>query len=65
MRLEHTVVERRQALAHISNLQPIVPDTAKTPLATNTLPSVEELLYRAEAASRATETNAEVVTADR
>jgi DivIVA domain-containing protein len=59
--LEHTVVECRQALSHVSNLQPMTP---QRPLETNTLPSVDELLYRVEAASLGTETNVEVATAD-
>jgi DivIVA domain-containing protein len=60
--LEHTVVECRQALTHVSGLQPMQPASV-SPLATPTLPSVDELLYRVEA-SLATETNVEVATAD-
>jgi DivIVA domain-containing protein len=63
--MEHTVVECRQALAHVSNLHPMQPNGNNgNPLATNTLPTVDELLYRVEAASLGTETNADVSTAD-
>lgn len=60
--LEHTVMECRQTLSHVSNLEPMQP--AASPLATSTLPSVDELLYRVEAASLGTETKTEVATAD-
>jgi DivIVA domain-containing protein len=63
--MEHTVMECRQAMSHVSNLHPMQPTGNANPLATNTLPTVDELLYRVEAASRGTETNAEVATADR
>ena len=63
--LEHTVVECRQALSHVSSLHPMQPSaTGASPLSTTTLPTVDELLYRVEAASLATETNAEAATAD-
>jgi DivIVA domain-containing protein len=60
--LEHTVVECRQALSHVSSLQPM--QAASKPLQTNTLPTVDELLYRVEAASLGAETNTEVATTD-
>jgi DivIVA domain-containing protein len=65
--LEHTVVECRHVLSHVSNLQPMQPSARGADLSTSTLPSVDELLYRVEAAAAAslgTETNAEVATAD-
>ena len=63
--LEHTVVECRQVLSHVSRLEPMQPSSNGSELATPTLPSVEELLYRVEAAaSLGVETNVEVATAD-
>jgi DivIVA domain-containing protein len=65
--LEHTVVECRQVLSHVSNLQPMQPTGSGPAFSTHTLPSVDELLYRVEAAAGAnlgTETNVEVATAD-
>jgi DivIVA domain-containing protein len=63
--LEHTVVECRQALSHVSRLEPMQPSSIGSGLATPTLPPVDDLLYRVEAAaSLATETNVEVATAD-
>lgn len=63
--LEHTVVECRQVLSHVSRLEPMQPSSNGTGLATPTLPSVEELLYRVEAAaSLGVDTNVEVATAD-
>jgi DivIVA domain-containing protein len=58
--LEHAVVEARQSLSHVSSLEPM---QTQAPLATTTLPSVDELLYRVEA-SLGTETNVELATAD-
>jgi DivIVA domain-containing protein len=64
--MEHTVLECRQAMSHVSNLHPMQPNgSSGKPLSTSTLPTVEELLYRVEAASLGTETNVEVSTADR
>ena len=65
--LEHTVVECRQALAHVSSFEPMTPALNRNgdAASTHTLPSVDELLYRVEAAaSLGTETNVEVATAD-
>jgi DivIVA domain-containing protein len=63
--LEHTVVECRQALSHVSRLEPMHPSSNGSGLATPTLPTVDELLYRVEAAaSLGAETNVEVATAD-
>lgn len=63
--LEHTVVECRQALSHVSRLEPMQPSSSGSGFATPTLPSVDELLYRVEAAaSLGADTNVEVATAD-
>lgn len=63
--LEHTVVECRQALSHVSRLEPMHASSNGSGLATPTLPTVDELLYRVEAAaSLGAETNVEVATAD-
>jgi DivIVA domain-containing protein len=55
--LEHTVVECRQALTHVSNVHPMQPAAAPP------LPTVDELLYRVEE-SLGTETKAALATAD-
>lgn len=64
--LEHTVMECRQTLSHVSNFEPMQESgTNPRPFSTNTLPTVDELLYRVEAASLGAETNTDVATADR
>ena len=55
--LEHTVVECRQALTHVTSAHPM------QPAAPPQLPTVDELLYRVEE-SLGTETKAALATAD-
>jgi hypothetical protein len=62
--LEHTLVECRQALSHTSRLHPMEPSpTNGSVVSSSTIPTVDELLYRVEAASLAAETNDDVATA--
>jgi DivIVA domain-containing protein len=65
--LEHTVLECRQVLSHVSDLHPMQPTGNGPGFSTHTLPSVDELLCRVEAAAAAnlgTETSGEVATID-